>query len=167
MNDFPRMIYKAGGTEEIHGGRFSTLIVHDADELAAALAGGWSLTTPEALEAPERERLAREAEAARAEDDRVRAAEAEALAQAEREAAARREEAEQQERDRIAAEEQATAASAAAAATATAKQDDTTPPTRDELKQKADELGLTFAGNISNAKLAEMIEAALAGGAKD
>lgn len=51
MNDFPRMIYKAGGTEEIHGGKFSTHIVHDASELDAALAGGWSLTTTEATEA--------------------------------------------------------------------------------------------------------------------
>jgi hypothetical protein len=50
-NDFPRMIYQAGGTEEIHGGRFSTLIVHDAGELDAALAGGWALTTAEALDA--------------------------------------------------------------------------------------------------------------------
>lgn len=48
MNDFPRMIYRAGGTEEIHGGRFSTLIVHNDDELAAALAEGWHLTTADA-----------------------------------------------------------------------------------------------------------------------
>jgi hypothetical protein len=51
MNDFPRMIYKAGGAEEIHGGRFSTLIAHDADELESALSSGWALTTPEAVEA--------------------------------------------------------------------------------------------------------------------
>lgn len=51
MNEFPRMLYKAGGPEEIHGGRFSTLIVHNDDDLDAALAGGWSMTTPEAIEA--------------------------------------------------------------------------------------------------------------------
>jgi hypothetical protein len=51
MNNFPRMIYKAGGTEEIHGGKFSTYIVHDADELDAALADGWHLTTDEARDA--------------------------------------------------------------------------------------------------------------------
>jgi hypothetical protein len=51
MTDFPRMVYKAGGAEEIHGGRFSTLIAHDADELESALADGWFLTTPEAVEA--------------------------------------------------------------------------------------------------------------------
>lgn len=48
MNDFPRMIYRAGGTEEIHGGHFSTLIVDDQDALDAALADGWHLTTDEA-----------------------------------------------------------------------------------------------------------------------
>lgn len=47
-NSFPRMLYKAGGVEEIHGGKFATLIVQDATELDAALAGGWYLTTPEA-----------------------------------------------------------------------------------------------------------------------
>lgn len=47
-NDFPRMIYQAGGTEEIHGGHFATLIVDDQDALDAALAEGWSLTTDEA-----------------------------------------------------------------------------------------------------------------------
>lgn len=35
------------------------------------------------------------------------------------------------------------------------------PPTRDELKRKAVELGLTHAPNIPSAKLAEMIDAAL------
>lgn len=40
--------------------------------------------------------------------------------------------------------------------------DDSAPATRDELKQKADELGLTYPGNISNAKLAELVEQALA-----
>lgn len=50
-NDFPRMLYKAGGPEEIHGGRFHTKLVHDDDELDAALAGGWHKTTPAAVEA--------------------------------------------------------------------------------------------------------------------
>jgi len=49
--DFPRMLYRAGGTEEIHGGRFATLTVDDQDALDAALADGWSMTTAEALEA--------------------------------------------------------------------------------------------------------------------
>lgn len=47
-SEFPRMIYRAGGAEEIHGGHFSTQIVHDSDELDAALADGWHLTTDEA-----------------------------------------------------------------------------------------------------------------------
>jgi hypothetical protein len=45
MNEFPRMIYRAGGTEEIHGGRFETRIVQNVDEQDAALIDGWSLTT--------------------------------------------------------------------------------------------------------------------------
>jgi len=35
------------------------------------------------------------------------------------------------------------------------------PPTRDELKRKAAELGLIYAPNITDAKLANMIDAAL------
>lgn len=54
MNDFPRMIYQAGGNEEIHGGRFATHIVNDQEELDAALAGGWYLTTTEAKAAAEK-----------------------------------------------------------------------------------------------------------------
>lgn len=114
QNDFPCMLYKAGGAEEIHGGRFSTLTVQDGDELEAALAGGWSLTTPEAT--------AKAAPATGAKPE------------------------------------------VSGAATGGAGPDDNTPPTRDELKQKAAELGLTYAHNISNAKLAELVEAALAGG---
>jgi hypothetical protein len=51
QNDFPMMLYKAGGAEDIHGGRFHTHIVHDADALEAALADGWHKTTPEAAQA--------------------------------------------------------------------------------------------------------------------
>lgn len=45
-----RMLYKAGGTEEIHGGFYTTLIIDEAvkGELTAALKEGWSLTTDEA-----------------------------------------------------------------------------------------------------------------------
>ena len=50
-NDFPCMIYRAGGPHEIHGGRFDYIIIEDADELAAALADGWAMTTAEALAA--------------------------------------------------------------------------------------------------------------------
>jgi hypothetical protein len=112
QNDFPRMVYQAGGTEEIHGGRFATHIVNDEDELEAALADGWHLTTCEAKAAAEKP------------------------------------------------------AAGASAAGDDGKSDDT-PPTRDELKAKATELGLTFPGNVSNAKLFEMIDAALADGKKD
>ena len=60
-NEYPRMLFKAGGPEQFHGGQFSTLIVHNDDEKADALAAGWQLTTPEALEA----RQAEQDEAAR------------------------------------------------------------------------------------------------------
>ena len=106
-NEFPRMVYQAGGTEEIHGGRFATHIVHNQDELDAALADDWHLTTTEAKAAHE-----------------------------------------------------------AALQQAGDAMDDNAPPTRDELKAKATELGLTFPGNVSNAKLSEMIDAALADGSK-
>lgn len=159
QNEFPRMVYQAGGNEEIHGGRFGTLIVHDTDELDAALAGGWQLTTAEAAEAPERERRARLEAADRAEEERARAlqAQAEADAQAAREAAAR-EQAEQVERDRIAAD------AAAAAAAAQQEQADNAPPTRAELEAKAAELGIEFSPNIGDKKLGERIAAALAKG---
>lgn len=54
QNDFPRMVYQTGGTEEIHGGKFATHIVNDQDELDAALADGWHLTTCEAKAATEK-----------------------------------------------------------------------------------------------------------------
>lgn len=43
-----------------------------------------------------------------------------------------------------------------------AKEDEEKPPTRDELEQKAHELGIEFSHNIGDAKLAERIAAALA-----
>ena len=39
--------------------------------------------------------------------------------------------------------------------------DDTKPPTRDKLKAKAKELGITHAHNVTDAKLLELIEAKL------
>jgi len=153
QNEFPRMVYQAGGTEEIHGGRFATNIVNNRDELDAALAGGWHLTTLGAAEAPEREHRARLEAADRAEEERVRAAQAEANAQAAREAEAR-EQAEQAERDRIATEERAAAEVAAAAAQ---QEQADAPPTRAELEIKAAELCIEFSPNIGDKKLAERI----------
>lgn len=54
------MLYKAPGTEPIHGTFLATTIV-DADEdgaIAAAQAEGWFLTTPEAVAAYESEKTA-------------------------------------------------------------------------------------------------------------
>lgn len=50
-NTYPLMMYRAGGSEPIHGGHFATLIVGNADEQAAAIGDGWFLTTDEAAEA--------------------------------------------------------------------------------------------------------------------
>lgn len=60
------MLYKAPGPEPIHGSFLATTIV-DADEegaIDAALAEGWFLTTPEAIEAYEAEKAAIAAEQA-------------------------------------------------------------------------------------------------------
>jgi hypothetical protein len=60
------MLYKAPGPEPIHGSFLATTIV-DADEegaIDAALAEGWFLTTPEAVEAYEAEKAAIAAEQA-------------------------------------------------------------------------------------------------------
>jgi hypothetical protein len=51
VNDFPRMVYRAPGTEDIHGHKLASMIVHSHDELQDALADGWHLSTPEAIDA--------------------------------------------------------------------------------------------------------------------
>lgn len=48
MDEFPCMLFKAGGIEEMHGGKFTTRIVKDQAELDEALAEGWKMTTTEA-----------------------------------------------------------------------------------------------------------------------
>lgn len=50
QNDFPRMVYKAGGPHEFNNGSFDYRIVADTVELDAALTDGWALTSGEALE---------------------------------------------------------------------------------------------------------------------
>lgn len=55
-------------------------------------------------------------------------------------------------------------AAQAAAAPATLEPDDTKPPTRAELEQKAVELGLDFDGRTTDRRLAEKIAAKLAAG---
>lgn len=71
-NDLPRMLYKAGGPEHIHGAFFTTLVVGTEDEQTAALADGWYMTTPDALEAE----AAARAQAAQAQAEAAAAAEA-------------------------------------------------------------------------------------------
>ena len=43
----------------------------------------------------------------------------------------------------------------------TAKEDDTTPASRQELEEKATELGIKFDGRFSDKKIAQLIESAL------
>lgn len=52
-NEFPRMLFKAPGPEQFHGGHFDTKIVSDEDERDEALDSGWHLTTTDASEAYE------------------------------------------------------------------------------------------------------------------
>lgn len=49
-DQFPQMLYLAGGPEEIHGGRFTTLIVANAEQLETALDEGWAERTDTALD---------------------------------------------------------------------------------------------------------------------
>lgn len=49
MDQFPQMLYRAGGKEALHGGYFDTLTVDDDPGLAQALADGWATGTAEAL----------------------------------------------------------------------------------------------------------------------
>lgn len=48
--DFPTLVYKCPGSHQRPGGTYSYKGVQDADEHAAALAGGWFATLPEAIE---------------------------------------------------------------------------------------------------------------------
>lgn len=98
MSDFPRMLFKNHGKEEMHGGFFDTFIVDNQELLDNALADGWYLTTCEA----------------RAAD--VKPVEVPA---------------------------------------------DDAPPTRDELKRKATELGIEYPANIPTDKLAGLVAAAV------
>lgn len=109
--EYPKMLYQAGGSEEIHGGKFDTKIVHDRDEEDAALADGWHLATSEANEAAKA----------------------------------------------------AVVGGGASSAGEKPEADDDAPPTRDELKAKAAELGLKYPGFTTDAKLAELVANALKG----
>lgn len=57
--NFPQMLYRCPGTEQIHGGSFSTRIVASKDELLTAMKEGWHETTPAALDASKAEETPR------------------------------------------------------------------------------------------------------------
>lgn len=52
MDEYPKMMYQAGGVELIHGRPLMTFVVNDAIEEAVAIEEGWhaSTTPPEATE---------------------------------------------------------------------------------------------------------------------
>lgn len=58
-NEFPKMLFRPGGSEPMHGGHFATLIVDDEAGEAAALVDGWFVTTDEATAAAEADRAAK------------------------------------------------------------------------------------------------------------
>lgn len=49
--NFPRMLFQVGDQEEMHGGRFNYILVHDNDALEAMIDSGWYMTTCHAKEA--------------------------------------------------------------------------------------------------------------------
>lgn len=57
MPDLPRMLYKADGEHEIHGGFFDYIIVDTAEELDSATALGWSVSPAEATEHKEQAKM--------------------------------------------------------------------------------------------------------------
>lgn len=107
-NQFPQMLYKAGGPEQIHGGNFSTLIVEDSEQFDAALADRWAERTDSAVEL----------------------------------------------------RDQAIAASKVAVASESTA-DSNKAPTREELEQKATQLGIEFSARVSDKKLRDLIAATL------
>lgn len=57
MSNYPRMLYKFPGNEEMHGASFATLIVNDEAEHEDANDNGWASTTTEAREFAEAQKL--------------------------------------------------------------------------------------------------------------
>jgi hypothetical protein len=50
MTDFPTLVYKDKGPHQRPGGTYDYKAVNDADQFAAALAGGWFATLAEVIE---------------------------------------------------------------------------------------------------------------------
>lgn len=105
MVEFPFMLFKAPGPEQIHGGNFSTVIANNQEQYDTFKAEGWHDSTPEAKQAFE----SAQAEQARGNEPA----------------------------------------------------DDNAPATREELEQKATELGISFSARTSDRKLRDLISATL------
>jgi flagellar hook-length control protein FliK len=48
--NYPRMMFRQPGTEEMHGAKFATMIVESEEDRDRATEFGWSLSTAEAVE---------------------------------------------------------------------------------------------------------------------
>lgn len=69
-NDYPRMLFKFPGNEEMHGARFATMIVDDEDAHVLASMDGWADTTTEARAHAEKPKAEPVAPVVEAEPDR-------------------------------------------------------------------------------------------------
>lgn len=152
MSQFPQMLYRAPGAEDIHGHKLASLIVHDADDLERALADGWHETTTAAVQA-HRDSLSgqtgtTQATVAAGEENGARSTHTSSLG-AEAAVASNAPAASEVERSHMAA--------------GGGDVDDNAPPTRAELEQKAHELGIKFDGRIGDKRLAALIEKHLKG----
>lgn len=156
------MLYKCPGPHEIHGGHFDYVIVPEAD-IEEAQVQGWHLTTDQA-------RAAREAAITAPPPPLPVPAAALDPVPAPIDATAHLL-ATQANADHLAVSiEQSNAGQAQAReltetappAPGLTQQEQTAPPTYDEMKTKATQLGLEYPGNISKAALLAMITAKLA-----
>ena len=150
MTIFPIHAYKSPGNYVSKGYRYKLTSAADQAALDALLADGWHLTLADAVEAA--------GEAAKAQRPRAdwrarKAHDAKVRAQAKRERAA--------SLAAAANRREAVLAGKPAAADPVEVPDDNASPTREELEQKATELGIKFDGRTSDKRLLARIEAAL------
>lgn len=179
--EFPRLMYRAPGPEQCQGGTYSSKLVHSAEEFEGHLEEGWHGTLPEAINPTPQWMLEEQEytrrEASRLADEEANKANAERLdrEQAEREQA----HFEQMEADRLASEEaqrieaerkakedaaNAEVARIEAERLAAEKKEDDKPPTSEELRAKAAELGITVRKNATDESILAAVTAKLAEG---
>ncbi len=150
MNQFPQALYRAGGAELIDGRKFTSRMVHSAEELEAAQAEGFHATPDEAHEAGADE--GEGTQEARTSGGVTGQSAAEAIAELESTVQSLHDE---NQHLRAALAEAGEARDAALAQLKAA----TTPaaPTRAELEAEAHRLGIEFPANLGDKKLAQRI----------